>query len=113
MPDVRNSDEDSAHKLTSALREQLTGAEPQTLLQVAVEVRGVPAPTRDVASARAAFERVAGPLADRIEELGGKVVASAWINHTLKASVPAGRLEHLASLDAVAAIDVLHRLESE
>ena len=49
-----------------------------------------------------------------IQQLGGEVLGYAWLNQTILASVPAGQVSKLASLDKVNLVDLPHtiRLES-
>jgi hypothetical protein len=75
-------------------------------LDVVVELSAPPAEGRDLASLREAFEECSLTVEQRIRELGGRVEAGAWINATLRARLPSGRVAELARDPKVQAVDL-------
>lgn len=71
-------------------------------------------PQRDrIALRRERFSQHAAPIQDKIQQVGGEVLGSAWINHTIRARVPANGISHLTELKSVERVDLPHALESE
>jgi hypothetical protein len=99
--------------ITSDLAARIRAAGSTNLLDVVVEVGGDLDDASDVITAKQAFSRAAAPVAEAITSLGGEVIDDAWINHTLRARVPARDVSTVARLDSVAGIDVPHTLEPE
>jgi hypothetical protein len=100
-------------KISPALESRL-GAEDDDLLDVVVELeRAAPEGSPSVPKLREAFERDAAPVSGAISSLGGEVTDQAWLNRTLRAKVPASAVSALADHDAVALLDVPHRLTPE
>lgn len=62
---------------------------------------------------RQAFERDAHAAEEAVRSAGGTVLGKAWINQTMRASVPVEALARLARLEAVVAIDVPRTLRAE
>ena len=59
------------------------------------------------------FGRMRAPVDKTISELGGTVTDGAWINHTLRASIPARGLPDLSQLATVRVLDIPHKLEAD
>jgi hypothetical protein len=100
---------DPQHKITPALGSRLR-SDGRELLDIIVELEP---DTDDVSTApklQESFERAAEPVTSTISDLGGEVIGKAWLNRTLRAKVPAGRLRELTGLDEIAALDVPHRI---
>lgn len=85
---------------------------PDELIDVVVELEPV-ADASDAGALRAAFDRSAAPVLDAIRAAGGEVLGQAWINQTVRARVPAERLEDVAGLAPVMVVDVPHRIEPD
>jgi hypothetical protein len=107
-------------KITPALAERVDGAALGEVLDVIVElqprqVEPVAGETHEerTAPVRQGFERDALPVEEAIRMAGGTVVGRAWINQTLRASVPLEALAGLAGLDEVVALDVPRALRPE
>ena len=103
----------SRSNITSDLAARLDAAGSDDLLDVIVELEAGPDDAPDMAAAKAAFSRAAKPVTEIVAGLGGEVVEGAWINHTLHARVPAGRVPDVAGADGVAAVDVPHAVQAE
>jgi hypothetical protein len=104
---------DAPSAITPALRSAAAGEPDDGLLDVVVELAPDPSVPRSVDALREAFAQAAAPVQEAIEGLGGSVVDGAWINRTLRARVPAGRLDAVSSLEAVRALDVPHTLKPD
>lgn len=100
-------------KITPDLAAEVDAAESSNLLDVVVELAGDAEEASDMDAAKAAFARVADPVAEVISASGGQVLEGAWINHTLRARVPARAVSEVADADGVAAVDVPHTLEAD
>lgn len=96
-------------KITPELESRAESEADDALLDVIVELAG-PAQRATVDETKAAFRENAEPVAQAITGLGGEVQGEAWINSTLKARIPARGLRDLSNIEAVAALDVPHRI---
>jgi hypothetical protein len=104
---------DSPANITPDLAAELEAVESSNLLDVVVELNGDLEQAADVASAKAAFERAALPVSAVIAGSGGEVLEGAWINHTLRARVPASAIADVAGAEGVSVVDVPHAIEAE
>ena len=104
---------DPRTKITSALAAEVDAAESSNLLDVVVELAGDDPEAADMAAAKAAFARAAEPVSEVISAAGGQVLEGAWLNHTLRARVPARALPEVAGIEGVTAVDVPHGLEAD
>lgn len=110
-------DHDPAGKVTARLSERL-GSEPAVdTVEVIVELRPLrPAGTgtrKDrIAALRDEFDVEVRPVADRIAEVGGEVLGTAWINQTVRGRIPSSAVERVAAVDAVVSIDLPRPLEA-
>jgi hypothetical protein len=106
-------------KVTPDLADALGGASKDQLLDVVVELAGddAAAPAGDraakVAYMKQSFQAHATPLEELIRSLGGEVLASAWLNRTIHARVPARAVPELARTSSIAALDRPHELTPE
>ena len=66
-----------------------------------------------IAVRKEAFAARAEPAEQAVRQVGGEVLERAWINRTLLARVPAGRVKELCRADGVANIDVTVALQPE
>jgi len=119
-PGPRPDPRPAAAKITPALTVQVEGAAPGEVLDVIVEL-----PSRQVelaggetyeertVSVRQGFERDALAVEEAIRRAGGTVAGRAWINQTLRASVPCEALAGLTALDEVVVLDVPRALHPE
>jgi hypothetical protein len=88
-------------------------SDPDELVDVVVELRDDPSAEQTMPALRASFESAAAPVAETIEQLGGSVAETAWINRTMRARVPARRLPELERHESVTGLDVPHRITPE
>ena len=100
-------------KCTRALAERADNAAEGEVLDVVVElqvrqVEPTPGATREgrIEGVRQGFERDAAAVEAAIRSAGGTVTAQAWINQTIRASVPVEALAVVAELDEVVTLDV-------
>jgi hypothetical protein len=103
----------SPANITPDLAAEVEAAESSKVLDVVVELNGDLEEAADIAAAKAAFERAATPVSEVIAGSGGEVLEGAWINHTLRARVPAGAVLEIAGADGVSVVDVPHALQAE
>ena len=103
----------SPANITPDLAAEVEAAEASNMLDVVVELDGDLDEASDIATAKAAFERAATPVSKVISGSGGEVLEGAWINHTLRARVPAGSIPDVAGADGVSVVDVPHALEAD
>jgi hypothetical protein len=92
------------------LERRAQGEDADKLLDVIVELRQDPDQEQSATHLRESFSRAKEPVSDAISRLGGAITGEAWINHTLRARVPAYSLESLSDLDSVRALDVPHEI---
>jgi hypothetical protein len=106
-------------KLTDDLVTQLDRASAADLLEIVLELRAPDEPepvvqgrsrAEQIGLKKGAFGRGVAPVEAAIQSVGGEVTGTAWINHTLRARVPAEGVGQLSDLDAVAALDTPHLL---
>lgn len=104
---------ESRPNITPDLAAQLDAAESTDVVDVIVELAGGGDEASDMAAAKEAFNRAAGPITEVVAGVGGEVVDGAWINHTLHARLPAAAVPDVADADGVAAVDVPHAVQAE
>jgi hypothetical protein len=110
-----------AAKLSEDLKTQLTEAAAAEVLDVVLELRQQDDSVADaprsqkerIARRKEAFSDDVAPVEEAVEEVGGEVLARAWINQTVRARVPAHGVERLSELDKVQTLDVPRRLEAD
>lgn len=100
------------------LVEKLIKAAPTDKLDVIIELTRSPASASGsrqdrVAAAKASFQEALDAVSTTIADAGGTVSETAWINRTVRGSVPAGNLNKVAADDRVAAIDVPRSIEAD
>lgn len=94
--------------------ERLAGSqEAEDLLDIVVELEQDPAAAQSVEEMQQSFGRMRAPVDKTIFGLGGTVTDEAWINHTLRARIPARGLPDLSQLATVRALDIPHKLEAD
>ena len=109
----------SRSKLTPALAARAQQAAPDDLLDVVIEL--VPPPsaaeapgTRGaISSLKAGFQRDLAPVEDALRRAGGQLLGSVWLNHTVRARIPAASIDKLADLPSVHIVDVPHAIKAE
>jgi hypothetical protein len=104
-------DKDPAAKLSPRVAEWLATADGLSPVEVIVEMQPVDVPAtgsrRDrVEAVKAGFEQELRAVAETIVAAGGRVLETAWINQTVRSSIPAAELVRVAEDDAVTAIDL-------
>lgn len=109
---------DPAAKLSHRLASRLGSMKESSLIEVIVELRPVAVArsgsrTQRIEVAKAGFEQELREVAEKIAAVGGRVIETAWINQTVRSSIPAGELQRVAEDDVVAAIDLPQPLRAE
>ena len=109
--------------LSTKLAAALEGRAEDEWVEVVVELAAAPEPPSEpseavsrgakIAALKRAFEEASTPVSREIEEAGGEVLGSAWLNQTLKARLPCGAVEALAGLAQVRRLDAPRRLTPE
>jgi hypothetical protein len=103
-------------KFTPELSARAAGVGDDQPLDVVIELGhegDVAAGRGSIDVRRDAFEQEARPLQQAVVAAGGQVLATAWLNRTLKARVPKGSLRALSELQMVKALDVPHGLRPD
>jgi hypothetical protein len=109
---------DPVAKLSSRVTERLAAVDERSPLEVVVEMQPVAVPatgsrTSRIEAVKAGFEEELRGVAERIAAVGGEVLETAWINQTLRGSIPAAELVRVAEDDAVTAIDLPRPLQPD
>lgn len=102
---------DPVAKLSPRVTERLASLEERSPVEVVVEMQPVAVPstgsrTSRIEAVKAGFEQELRGVAERIAAVGGEVLDTAWINQTVRSSIPAAELVRVAEEDAVVAIDL-------
>lgn len=120
MPDggKRDVDKDPAAKLSARVTERLASLDAGSPVEVVVEMQPVETPSGGsrasrIEAVKAGFEQELRGVAERIAAVGGEVLETAWINQTVRSSIPAAELVRVAEDEAVAAIDLPRPLEPD
>lgn len=113
--DVRS---DPAAKLSPRVTERLAAVDGRSPVEVVVELQPVAVPATGSRASRteavkAGFEEELRGVAERIAAAGGEVLGTAWINQTVRGSIPAAQVVRVAEDDAVTAIDLPRPLEPD
>jgi hypothetical protein len=93
-------------KISSELGSRAAREHEAELVDVIVELRPAGHDTPSAAAARASFEHDAEPVVSTIAQLGGEVTGRAWLNRTLRARVPPGRLAELSDHTQISTLDI-------
>lgn len=110
--------ESAPAKVAPRLAERLDAlAEPEQV-EVIIELMGREMPVSGsrqerMAAAKLSFERDVAAVTETIMAAGGEVLESAWLNQTVRGRVSAGKVARVAADDAIAVIDLPHRLEAD
>jgi hypothetical protein len=99
--------------MTPELAAQVGGADAARVLDIIVELDGGTDSSSSIAAAKEEFSRAAEPIVDVISDAGGEVVGGVWLNHTLRARVPAHAVRQIATLDGVRQVDLPHAIQAE
>lgn len=107
-------------KLSSELSQELENTDSEQFLDVILELGSDSQPTIDQGSRQAkitamkeAFERNLTSVEKAVRDVGGEVIQGAWINRTVKARVPAKKLNELAQHEKIIAVDIPHPLTKD
>jgi hypothetical protein len=108
------------NRITTELATVLNDLGPTRLVEVVVELRSakadkIPGLSRkdQIKHAKNLFSANFDAVKQNIQQLGGEVLDSVWLNQTILASVPAGQVPKLASSDNVNLVDLPHALRLE
>ncbi|MCV2489179.1 hypothetical protein OF117_07365 [Geodermatophilus sp. YIM 151500] len=109
---------DPAAKLSPRVTERLAAVDQRSPLEVVVEMQPVAVPDTGsrasrIEAVKAGFEEELRGVAERIAAVGGEVLETAWVNQTLRGTIPAAELVRVAEDDAVTAIDLPRPLEPD
>jgi hypothetical protein len=108
-----------AVKLSAKLSDRINSGDSADFLDVILELRpqagvaqskNAASRTEKIAALKEAFNRDVEPVEEIVRKVGGEVTGRAWINHTLRARVPAQGLEELAEHETIAAVDIPHAI---
>jgi hypothetical protein len=106
-------------KVSFSLADRLVNG-PGGDIELVVELQPIPPSQFDAAShedyiamLRDAFEREAAPVEAAILSAGGEVLGGAWLNQTLRARMPAGKVRDLAGISEIALLDLPRGLRME
>lgn len=104
-------DKDPVAKLSPGVAERLASVDGQSPVEVIVEMQPIAVPStgsrRDrIEAVKAGFEQELRTVAEAIAAVGGRVLDTAWINQTVRSSIPAAKVLRVAEDDAVAGIDL-------
>ena len=105
-------------KLTRVLEENLGRKADDEPIDIVIELNAAPDPRPAAGqsreertnAAREAFKAIAAPVEQRIQSVGGEVLGQAWINQTLRARVPAGKVKEIVDAEGIASIDLPEQL---
>jgi predicted aminopeptidase len=108
-------------KLTEALITRCRSLRPDDRIEVVLELTapeeallvGPRGRAERRAAKKASFERSASDLERTIHQVGGRVVARAWLNHTVQVQLPAHALADLTALALVRSVDLPHTMTRE
>jgi hypothetical protein len=109
-------------KLTPKLVARLEGSVPSEMFDLVLEldphsnrVEGASSLSRTekIARQKEAFNSILVLIENAIREAGGEVTGGAWINHTVRARVPAGAVGKLAELEMITSVDTPNPLRKD
>lgn len=108
-------------KVTEDLQQVLENCNSKTEIDVIIELnppmQGIQgngsSRAESVAQRKFVFNQMLQPIVAYINTIGGNVLNSAWINHTIKARVKKSYIDELAKINTVTTIDTLHQVYSE
>ena len=109
-------------KLTARAASRLRDARAGDLLDVVVELvppsatafkGALSGRAARIAMLKNAFDEEVEPVVSAIHSLGGEVLGTAWINHTVRGRVPVEGMNRLSELDAVMAVDAPRMIEAD
>jgi hypothetical protein len=111
-------DKDPVAKLSPRVTERLASLDGRSPVEVVVEMQPVVVPSTGsrasrIEAVRAGFEQELRGVAERIAAVGGEVLETAWINQTVRSSIPAAELLRVAEDDAVTGIDLPRPLTAD
>jgi hypothetical protein len=104
--------------MTQSLVRELEKTPDQDFVDVIVELDSTPVPSGSsrsatIAARQNAFEAAFATVARVITKVGGIVLGRAWLNESIQARIPAGQIEHVASLQSVRAVDTPRHITIE
>lgn len=103
----------SPGKLSKGLASRLESVSADDMIDIVVELEPPASKPTNVSATVAQFKETSEPVTGTIEETGGKVLGTAWINSTVRARIPASAITRVAALQHVERIDVPNALIPE
>jgi hypothetical protein len=96
---------DPVAELSLRVTERLASLDGRSPVEVVVEMQPVAVPASGsrasrIEAVRTGFEEELRGVAERIAAAGGEVLETAWINQTVRGSIPAGEVVWVAEDDA-------------
>jgi hypothetical protein len=115
---VGDDERDPVTKLSPRVTERLASLGGRGPVEVVVEMQPVAVPATGSRASRidavkAGFEQELGGVVERIAAVGGEVLETAWINQTVRSSIPAAELLRVAQHAAVTGIDLPRPLAAD
>lgn len=100
-------------KLSDGLASRLETVDAADMVDIIVELEPPASKPPTLSATVARFKETSIPVTRTIEQVGGEVIGSAWINSTVRARVPASAVLKVAALQIVERIDVPSQLRAE
>lgn len=110
---------DAEHdKITPALVGEIAAKRDDEEIEVIAELAPIEVPAEGSRRQRAAamkrdFDAEVAELASTVEDAGGEVVESAWINQTCRLRIPKRSLDEIAGDERVVALDAAREIAGE
>lgn len=101
--------------MSKALASKVLQSTDNDLIDVVLELGGnlIESKQSSMAALKESFDRKVSSIEKRVNEAGGAVLDKAWINQTLRLSVPVAGLKGLAQLEEVGLLDVPRPIHGE
>lgn len=100
-------------KLSEELASRIESVAATDMVDIVVEIEAPASKPPSVSATITRFKETSTPVTQTIEQVGGEVIGSAWINSTVRARVPASAVSKVAALQNVERIDIPSQLRAE
>ena len=107
-------------KVSPRLAAEAAAKGPYEHIDVVIGLRTPKTPERKetsravkIAAMKSAFDKDVEPVLKHVSSVGGEVIATAWINSTVRGRVPANRLSEIADDENVEIVDLQPALQLE